>query len=173
MAKIFLCKPQPRPENNFKNSLSFYSKKLSWGRVWYKIHHWENSCSWVIGGKYLNQSECRILSSNISSGGINFVQMETVLFKPLSYCFEETVGFDVKSSFASRPLSRLIRWNNKPDDIKEFWEKAVPREFSCVKNYKVRRKYFNQFFFIRCGQKSPRLSTIAWWTQRLLKSCSL
>ena len=32
-----------------------------------------------------------------------------VIFKPLSYCFEETIGYDVKASFASRPLSRLIR----------------------------------------------------------------
>ena len=32
-----------------------------------------------------------------------------VIFKPLSYCFEETIVFDVKASFASRPLSRLIR----------------------------------------------------------------
>ena len=48
------------------------------------------------------------------------------IFKPLSYCFKETIAFDVKASFASRPLSRLIRWynHNRPDDItKEFWEK--------------------------------------------------
>ena len=32
-----------------------------------------------------------------------------VIFKPLKYCFEETIGFDVKASFASRPESRLIR----------------------------------------------------------------
>ena len=32
-----------------------------------------------------------------------------VSFKPLSYCFEETTGFDVKASFTSRPLLRLIR----------------------------------------------------------------
>ena len=32
-----------------------------------------------------------------------------VIFKPLSYCFEETIGFDVNASFASRPLSLLIR----------------------------------------------------------------
>ena len=30
-------------------------------------------------------------------------------FKPLSYCFEETMGFDVKASLASRPVSRVIR----------------------------------------------------------------
>ena len=27
----------------------------------------------------------------------------------LSSCFEETIGFDIKASFASRPLSHLIR----------------------------------------------------------------
>ena len=32
-----------------------------------------------------------------------------VIFNPLSYGFEGTVGFDVKSSFANRPVSRLIR----------------------------------------------------------------
>ena len=31
-----------------------------------------------------------------------------MIFKPLSYCFEETIEFDVKASCASRPLSRLI-----------------------------------------------------------------
>ena len=32
-----------------------------------------------------------------------------VIFNRLSCCFEETIGFDVKTSFASRPKSRLIR----------------------------------------------------------------
>ena len=36
-------------------------------------------------------------------------EKEFVIFKLLSYCFQETVGFDVKASFASRPVSRLIR----------------------------------------------------------------
>ena len=31
-----------------------------------------------------------------------------VIFKPLSFCFKETIGFHVKASFASRPVSRLI-----------------------------------------------------------------
>ena len=35
--------------------------------------------------------------------------LQFVIFNPLSYCFEETIGFDVKASFASRPESRLIR----------------------------------------------------------------
>ena len=33
-----------------------------------------------------------------------------VIFKLLSYCFEKTVGLDVKASFVSRPVSRLISW---------------------------------------------------------------
>ena len=36
-----------------------------------------------------------------------------VVFKPLSYCFEETIGFDVKGSFARPPVLCLI----KPDDV--------------------------------------------------------
>ena len=40
-----------------------------------------------------------------------------VIFNPLSYCLEETIGFVLKALFASRPVSRLIRWYNKPDDI--------------------------------------------------------
>ena len=34
---------------------------------------------------------------------------QLVIFKPLSYCFKETLGFDVKVSFASRPVLHLIR----------------------------------------------------------------
>ena len=49
-----------------------------------------------------------------------------VIFKPLRYCFEETIGLDVKASFPSLPVSCLIRGYNKPGDItKEFWEKAI------------------------------------------------
>ena len=49
-----------------------------------------------------------------------------VIFKPLNYFFEKTIGFDVKASFSGRPRSRLIRWYDKPGDLtKEFWEKAI------------------------------------------------
>ena len=52
-------------------------------------------------------------------GRIKFIfANQFVIFKPLSYCFEETIGFDVKASFASRPVSCLIRLYNKPGDIK-------------------------------------------------------
>ena len=45
-----------------------------------------------------------------------------VIFKTLSYCFEEAIAFDVESSLASRPVSHLI----KPGDItKELQEKAI------------------------------------------------
>ena len=44
------------------------------------------------------------------------IYYQFVIFKPLSYCFEETIGFDVKVSFASRPASCLIRSYNKPGD---------------------------------------------------------
>ena len=55
-----------------------------------------------------------------------YYSAQLLIFKPLSYCFEETIGFDVKASFVSRPVSRLIRWYNKPGDItKEFWQKAI------------------------------------------------
>ena len=40
-------------------------------------------------------------------GGKSAIQF--VIFKPLSYYFEETKGFDVKASFASHPVSYLIR----------------------------------------------------------------
>ena len=32
-----------------------------------------------------------------------------VVFKPLIYYFKETIGFDVKASFARRPVSRLLK----------------------------------------------------------------
>ena len=49
--------------------------------------------------------------------------LELTLHIPVIYFI---IGFDVKSSFASRPVSRLIRWYKKPGDItKEFWEKAI------------------------------------------------
>ena len=40
---------------------------------------------------------------------IKILPTEFVILKSLSYCFEETIGFDVTTSFASRPVSRLIR----------------------------------------------------------------
>ena len=44
---------------------------------------------------------------------IKFSRSQFAVFKPLSYCFKETTGFDVKASFARPPMSHLI----KPGDI--------------------------------------------------------
>ena len=38
----------------------------------------------------------------------NFVLSQFVIFKPLSYCFKETIGFDAKASSVSRLVSHLI-----------------------------------------------------------------
>ena len=48
-----------------------------------------------------------------------------VIFKPLIYCFKETIGFDVKASLATRPVSHLISYNKPGDITKELWEKAI------------------------------------------------
>ena len=45
------------------------------------------------------------VSSNQSD--TRLIDTQFVIFNKLSYCFEETIGFDVKASFASRPKSRL------------------------------------------------------------------
>ena len=53
-------------------------------------------------------------------------RVQFVIFKPLNYSFEKTIGFYVKASLSSRPTSRLIRWYNKPGDLtKEFWKKKA------------------------------------------------
>ena len=57
-----------------------------------------------------------------------------VIFNPLSYCFKEIIGFDVKASFANRPVSRLIRWYNNIILRKGY---SVARDFSWIENYKL------------------------------------
>ena len=52
--------------------------------------------------------------------------VQFAIFNPLSYCFKEIIGFDVKASFSSHPVSRLTRWYNKPGDItSELLEKTI------------------------------------------------
>ena len=56
----------------------------------------------------------------------DYLSNQFVIFEPISYCFKETMGFNIKTSSRSRPVSRLIRWYDKLGDItKEFWEKAI------------------------------------------------
>ena len=59
---------------------------------------------------------------------------EFVNFNLLSYCLGEIIGFDVKISFASRPVSHLIRWYNKRILRKGY---SVRRDFSWIENYKL------------------------------------
>ena len=50
-----------------------------------------------------------------------FMFIQFVIFKPLRYYFEETIEFYGKVTFASRFVSRLMRWYNKTGGItKEF-----------------------------------------------------
>ena len=80
-----------------------------------------------------------MMNEDFASGSrnltISFYQF--VIFKLLSYCFEETIRFDVKASFASHPVSRIVRWYNKPGDMKKgFEDLAVPRDYSWIEYYK-------------------------------------
>ena len=52
-------------------------------------------------------SASMVARRNFTETGSQFV-----IFKPLSNCFEETIGFDVKALFVGRPISRLIRSYN-------------------------------------------------------------
>ena len=90
--------------------LSQYSRESpigTCGGVW-KTFLVFKCCFWIKKGKttgFFNG----ISKSNFLRYGEQFV-----IFKPLSSCFKETLGFDVKALLASPPLSRLIRWYNRP-----------------------------------------------------------
>ena len=59
-----------------------------------------------------SQDEHKVIPVPLASPSFereNSVVSQSVIFKPLSYVFKETIGFDVKASFPSHPLSPLIR----------------------------------------------------------------
>ena len=58
------------------------------------------------------QQRFHILSLSVHLSMMLYLQIQFVIFKPLSYCFKETIWFEVKASLASRPMSRLISWYN-------------------------------------------------------------
>ena len=103
---------------------------------------------------------------------INFLwkpSKQFVIFKPLSYCFEETIGFDVKASFASRPVSRLIRWCNKPSDIiKKFWEKAIQFHGTFhrlkITNWKMKKEDTNGKTGFNANANAGNLVITSWIT---------
>ena len=62
--------------------------------------------------KILNKDSERHVSRKILRE-VRSANTQFLVFKPRSYCFKETMDFDVKVSFARRPVSSLI----KPGDI--------------------------------------------------------
>ena len=64
-----------------------------------------------------------------------------VIFKPLSYCFEETIGFDLKVSFASRPVSHLIRWYDNEVIQQKNFEKKLFSSTGLFMDWKLQTKY--------------------------------
>ena len=83
----------------------------------------------------LNSLHCRFT--------VRIYYSQRVVFNLLSYCFEGTTGFDVKASFASRPVSRLIRWYNKKIMIKIY---SVSRDFTWIEitNCSLNCRYFRR-----------------------------
>ena len=69
--------------------------------LWFKDHKVANS-------KPLEEREAGKLCET-PTGGEKKLLPSTVTVKSISYCFEETIRFEVKTSFPSRPVSRLIR----------------------------------------------------------------
>ena len=58
----------------------------------------------------------------MSMHSILFQINQFVVFKPLSYRFQEAITFDVKASFERPPVSHLIR---PGDTTEECWKKAI------------------------------------------------
>ena len=93
-----------------------------------------------------------------------------IIFKPIGYCFEETMGFDVKASFASSPVLRLIRRYNKSGG-KQILRKgySVSRDFSWIKNDKLKLlnkmllslpALFSVVYFDLCFLRLPQLQSV-------------
>ena len=85
--------------------------------------------------------------------GVGWGPLQFLIFNPLSYCFEEIIGFGVKASFGSRPVSRLIRWYKKRISRKSY---SIPRDFSWIENYKLIR--------IKNVPKTTFLAFLSSWT---------
>ena len=73
---------------------------------------------------------------------------QLVVLEPLSYCFKQTIGIDVKASFISCPVSLLITWYNTRWYKKIVLRKGylVPRTFHGLKitNWKQINYNFGQ-----------------------------
>ena len=71
------------------------------------------------------------------------------IFKPLSYCFEETIWFDLKASFANRPVSHLIRcYNNQVMEQKNF-EKRLFSSTGLFIDWILETRIAKQLYYFR------------------------
>ena len=69
-----------------------------------------------------------------------------VIFKPLSYCFEKAIGFEVKAPFASRPLSRLISWYNNQVIQQKNFDKRLFSSTALFMDWKLQTDVFKIYF---------------------------
>ena len=127
--------------------LIFLSKFIQKGYFWSKTENITTEFCifelvWV--PNFSLDQQFSFFGSNLPKKGASGLKLKTHIFacvhgrislfqflilNPLSYCFKDMIGFDVKASFASRPVSRLIRWYNKPGDKTKELRKdySVPR----------------------------------------------
>ena len=112
--------------------------------------------------KKLNNTKAELKKSDAYKKACDhgIVSMQFVIFKPLNYCFEETIGFDVKASFTSRPISRLISWYNN----QVIQGHSVPRDFSWIENHKVHSIVYNDSITFLEIMNEPFLKT--WYDQQ-------
>ena len=62
--------------------------------------------------------------------------IQFVVFKQLSYCFKETIGFDKKTSFARPPMSLLIKSGDITKGISVI-DYSISLEFLWIENGKL------------------------------------
>ena len=73
------------------------------------------------------------------------------IFKQLSCCFEETIGFDVKASFASRPVLHLISWYNNQVIQQNNFDKKLFSSTGLFIDWKLQTVMALFFFFFFSG----------------------
>ena len=85
----------------------FNKLPISWGSIYKKI---KNEIQYLFFFFHFQKKNEKRNTTNTSDFIFQWrlskhhtVTTQFVTFKPLSYCFKETIGFDVNASFASRP----------------------------------------------------------------------
>ena len=129
-------------QNNHLNVILYWDKKFN-----------SNKNQSMMGTKTVIGIAIKVYSPQPSN--LSDTLNQFVIFKPLSYYFKETIGFDVKATFESPPVSILIRRYNKPIHNKRVLIKGYlgPRDFSWIENYKLKLK---RITFLSNSVKNPR-----------------